>query len=415
MISRTSPTLVARNPVRYATVLTTQFDLVAETVADRVAELLCAPVWITDERAAVVARAVPSLAAREQERFEQPYEAHLHAPLHIDGQAGAVLVGPPLNGEAISPRLARVLVQLVVGQALALDRLPDRQERKNAFIRDLLQGTLRDEATILREASILGMDLAMPRSVLLIDASDYILAPTRHGVSECADAAVLRRAQLVIGSVVSFFHLPNDTICAYIGGGEVAVLKASNTRNLVLWAGAKGAASEENSGWANLAALKRAGEELLDHMRADTGSPLGVGIGRYHPGLRGIARSYEDARAALSIGRRQRGQNRVHCLDGLGIAAFVGVSDERTKVELATHLLSPLDHEPELLATLEAFFTCNCCPSSTAGRLAIHRNTLGYRLQKIASLTGLDPRRFEEAMQIRLALLMRSFRAEASS
>jgi carbohydrate diacid regulator len=94
----------------------------------------------------------------------------------------------------------------------------------------------------------------------------------------------------------------------------------------------------------------------------------------------------------------------------LGIAAFIGVSDEQTKIELATHLLSPLDHEPELLATLNTFFATDCYPSSTASQLSIHRNTLSYRLDKITSLTGLDPRRFDDAVQIRLALLLRSLR-----
>jgi carbohydrate diacid regulator len=97
----------------------------------------------------------------------------------------------------------------------------------------------------------------------------------------------------------------------------------------------------------------------------------------------------------------------VHCLDELGIAAFVGLADERTKVDLARHLRSPLDHEAELLETLTAFFAADCSPSVTASRLDLHRNTLGYRLAKIASLTGLDPRHFDAAVQIRLALVLR--------
>lgn len=417
MITMTAITVTAqstplRGAARYATIFTTQFERVAEVVAARAAELLCAPVAVVDEAGAVVARSTPSVASAGRAPCDEPGES-LRVPLHLDGQVGAVLVGAPLNGEVISPRLAQVLVHLVVSQALARERLPDQHERKHAFIRDLLQGAIKDEAMILREAAILGMDLTTPRTVILIDAADYTLAPARHGEAEITDAAVLRRAQLVVGSIVSFFHLPNDTICAYIGNGEIAVLKASNTKNMIRWIDSRRAAPEESCAWANLAALKRASEELLGHLQADTSSPMSIGIGRYHPGLCGIARSYEDARAALSIGRRVRGQNGVHCLDGLGIAAFVGISEERTKVELATHLLSPLDHEPELLGTLDAFFASNCCPSSTADRLSIHRNTLGYRLQKIASLTGLDPRQFEEAMQIHLAMLMRSFRTEA--
>ena len=53
------------------------------------------------------------------------------------------------------------------------------------------------------------------------------------------------------------------------------------------------------------------------------------------------------------------------------------------------------------------FFAENCCPSSTASQLCIHRNTLSYRLDKIKLLTGLDPRQFDDAVQIRLALLLR--------
>jgi carbohydrate diacid regulator len=97
----------------------------------------------------------------------------------------------------------------------------------------------------------------------------------------------------------------------------------------------------------------------------------------------------------------------------MGIAGIVGISDDRTKQELAQYLLGPLDHEPELLHTLSTFFAANCSPSATASDLAIHRNTLSYRLDKITALTGLDPRRFDDAVQIRLALLIRSLNSEA--
>lgn len=69
--------------------------------------------------------------------------------------------------------------------------------------------------------------------------------------------------------------------------------------------------------------------------------------------------------------------------------------------------LSPLDEEPELLETLEAFFTSDCHPIAAARQLGLHRNTLNYRLDKITSMTGLNPRTFDHAVQIRLALLIR--------
>lgn len=383
-------------------------ELLAATIAERVAELLCAPVTVIDQDGLVLSSSDTLLIGRVLPPTEQARIGHLLClPLRGDGQPGAVLIGVPYTDEPISPRLAQALVELVISQVAGVARLPNQHELKNSFIHDLLHGLIDDEQAILREAKLLGMDLNPPRAVILIDAADYILGAETGPARETSDAQVRRRAQLVIGSVVNFFQLPNATICAYIGDGEVAVLKASNTKNLASWA-ADDPPEQASSSWANLNALRRAGGALLQRLRSDTSTALSVGIGRYHPGVAGLARSYQDARAALSLGRRFHGQNGVHCLDGLGIAAFVGVSDERTKIDLAQYLLSPLDHEPELLDTLSAFFASDFCPSASARQLSIHRNTLSYRLEKIASLTGLDPRRFDDAVQIRLALLLRS-------
>jgi carbohydrate diacid regulator len=385
-----------------------QFDRVAAAVTERTAELLGAQTSVVDARGIVVASSDLTTIGLPFDRGARREEREfLRVPLRLDGQAGVIVVSEPPTGEAISPRLAEVLVELMVHRTVGVNRLPNQPELKNSFINDLLNGRIADEAAILQEGKLLGMDFTPPRAVILIDAAEYILPSDGTERREAADSQIRRRAQLVIGSIVSFFHLPNDTICAYLGDGEVAVLKASNTKNLVTWAD-NSDASQAAPSWANLSALRRAGEALLVRLRSDTNASISLGIGRYHPGVCGLTRSYQDARAALSLGRRFHGQNRVHGLDGLGIAAFVGVSDERTKIDLATYLLSPLDHEPELLETLNVFFAEDCCPSAVANRLAIHRNTLGYRLDKITSLTGLDPRRFDDAVQIRLALLLRS-------
>lgn len=390
-----------------------RFKRVARSITERIGELLSAPVLVIDSRGVVAASSEAHLAGTPIDLSPQGKEVYRRLPLHIEGQVGEVIVGAPQNGESISPRLAEALLELVINQTVLLERRPNQTELKNRFMHDLLRGHLNDEDTILRQAQTLGLDFGPPRAVILIDAKDYICG-SAHLTRPVSEAQMQRRAQFIIGSVVGFFHLPNDTICAYLGDGEVAVLKASNTKNLVSWADDEIGPDQENGSWANLSALRRAAQALLTRLRSDTSSSISMGIGRYHPGVCGLARSYQDARAALSLGRRFHGLNGVHCLDQLGIPAFVGVADERTKIELARYLLSPLDHEPELLETLNVFFSEDCSPSSTANRLSIHRNTLSYRLEKIASLTGLDPRRFDQAVQIRLALLMRSFVTEVA-
>jgi sugar diacid utilization regulator len=54
-------------------------------------------------------------------------------------------------------------------------------------------------------------------------------------------------------------------------------------------------------------------------------------------------------------------------------------------------LLDPLDRNPDLPLTLEAYLEHDLDRRRTAGALHVHPNTLDYRLRRIVELTGLDP------------------------
>lgn len=389
------------------------FEQVAAAIIERTAELLSTEVLVTDERGTIVASSRRCSIGTRYSANARIAEA-LRIPIRLDSHAGEVIVERPADGDTISPKVARALIDLMIDQASVVARLPNQYELKNKFIHDLLMGTIADDADILREGQVLGMDFTPPRAVVLIDAAEYILRGdgAADATPEYDGTGIRKRAQHVIASVVRFFNLPNDTICGYIGNGEIALLKASTTQDLVDWMREDDRVRPAPT-WANLAALKRAGNALLARLQRDTRSQISIAIGRYHPGIRGLSQSYRDASLALALGRRLHGPDRVHCLDGIGIAAFVGVADERTKVDLARHLLRPLDGEPELRRTLEVFFSENCSPSQTAAQLAVHRNTLGYRLERISTLLDLDPRIFDDAVQLRVALLLRAFHTDA--
>lgn len=315
-----------------------------------------------------------------------------------------MMIEQVMRPEMISSQISQAFVDMILNQSAT-----SAQRYKNQVIYGLLHGQFGKDDVILEQARRLELDLTPPRAVILIDASEFVCDPTPDSEK---GGNRQTRSQFIIDSIVSFFHLPDDTICADLGNGEFTVLKASDTRNMGSWAMHNDMNSNEStaSSWTNLEAVKRAGNALLTRLRSDTGAAISIGIGRYHPGLYGLSRSYQDAQVALRLGRQFNGQNRVYCLDSLGIAAFACVADEQTKKDLATHLLSPLDNEPDLLETLLTFFNLGCAPSAAAKQLSIHRNTLSYRLEKIALLTGLDPRCFDEAVQIRLALLLQDLK-----
>ena len=384
-----------------------KFTQAAAAVTERFGELTNAPALVVDDHSIIIASNERGLRARPlTETRDLLGPEYLRLPIRLHGQCGEVILAEPANGEVLSPRLAQTILELVINQTLAVAGLPDQHELKNKFIHDLLHGLAGDEADIRREGQILGMDLTRPRAVILIDAAAFIGVAEEDDDGETNHTQIRRRSQVIIDSVVQFFHLPNDMICAYVGDGEVAILKASSSQDLAVWADRSGDSRTANPSWADLAALKRACVALVARLQADLDVPINIGIGRSHPGIAGIAHSYQDARTALSLAARFPGPKRVHCLDELGVAAFIGIADEQTKIDLARQLLSPLDGEPELFRTLQAFFANDCCPSQTANRLAIHRNTLALRFNKISLLTGLDPRKFNDATQIYLALLL---------
>ena len=65
-----------------------------------------------------------------------------------------------------------------------------------------------------------------------------------------------------------------------------------------------------------------------------------------------------------------------------------------------------LDLSEEELQTVNKFFEKNLNISETARDLFMHRNTLVYHLEKLQKKTGLDLRKFDEAMTLKLALMV---------
>ena len=83
------------------------------------------------------------------------------------------------------------------------------------------------------------------------------------------------------------------------------------------------------------------------------------------------------------------------------------IKDEKVdliKDELNLIKFNELDEE--LLNTIQVFLDCNLSISETARKMYIHRNTLIYRIEKILSCSGYDIRNFEDALKVKIALIL---------
>ena len=374
----------------------------AEFVVEHLAGLVMVPVWLVDHETRVLASSPPGDRGQLWAKIEaRPVADNTCFTLPSGDE---LVLGTVQPGELLptTETLAR-LVTLLVEQAHLINGLRHAQELRNRFIYRLLHGPPRDEAATRREGQMLGLTFAYPRTVLVLDATDYIMAPLSGAWSEVAEGRVIRRTQLALATINRFFHQPNEALAAYLGDGEIVILKAYNPS---AGNGTGHSAGASAPRWADLAGLRQTAEGLLSHLRAELNATLTIGLGRSWPELSGLARSYAEAHNVAQLGRRFVGMNRVYSFDSLGLAAFIGEADLALKAELAAHLLAPLAAEPALLETLRAFFVLDGNPGPTAQRLNIHRNTLTYRLDKLTGMTGLDPRRFDDSFQLRAALML---------
>jgi sugar diacid utilization regulator len=124
------------------------------------------------------------------------------------------------------------------------------------------------------------------------------------------------------------------------------------------------------------------------------GRPWRVAVGRAHPGLYGIARSYEEAREALGMAGRLHVENPVVNAHDL-LVYRVLLRDQPAIVDLVQAVLTPLGQArggvQPLLDTLAAYFETGGVATESARRLHVAVRTVTYRLDRVAALTGYDP------------------------
>lgn len=271
--------------------------------------------------------------------------------------------------------------------ALAANELaPMRRNGRStsAASSDLLARFLRGpswaRAELANSASSLLRDEAELVAVLTIDGRDYVDPPADPSPA----ARQRRRIDALVSAVGEMFDGADGAITADMDQGEVVVLVRH--------------AAEQT----NLEPLKRQAAQLARHLATELRHPLPIGVGLPHPGLTGLVRSYQDARGALNSGSPD--PDGLFCLDRAGLAGLVDGASRATRRALAARILAPLDGDRYLSSTLDAYFASDCSPGAAAEQLGLHRNTLAYRLGRIAALTGLDPRKFEDAVQLRVAI-----------
>jgi hypothetical protein len=144
---------------------------------------------------------------------------------------------------------------------------------------------------------------------------------------------------------------------------------------------------------------------VADRLLRAHGVELRAGVSTVCAELGEVARGYAEARRAL----RHAPATGAVALEDVRLFDYLAAGADATAERIvsdAARRLAAADARQAgaLAATLRAYADCDLNVARAAERLVVHPNTVHYRLRRVAELTGQDPRRFADLVELLTAL-----------
>jgi len=255
-------------------------------------------------------------------------------------------------------------INIAVAQAYLLESraLASELERGRRDLLDhLLAGRLPDD----RRAEALG---------LRPDADHVVIVAAADGDEEDAERLVVRALE------------PTDPFVVARHGEVLAVVPAQEDR------GAR--------------ELRAALERTAELLARSHGVTMRAGVSSICSGLGEVGRGYAEAGRAL----RHAGPDAAAvAIEEISLFEYLAAASDETVQRLipdgtASLVQADVRTGGALASTLRAYADCDLNVARTAERLDVHPNTVHYRLRRVQELTGRDPRRFAELVDLLTAL-----------
>lgn len=158
--------------------------------------------------------------------------------------------------------------------------------------------------------------------------------------------------------------------------------------------------------------IARLAHMIVDTLNAEALTQVWVAYSRVIGHLAELAEAWQETSLALRVGRLFYSEQTVFPYNRLGIGRLI----YRLPVPVCESFLKELFGEDipdsvdeETTATINRFLQNNLNIAETSRQLHMHRNTLIYRLDQVEKRTGLDLRRFEDAMTFKIASLVMNY------
>lgn len=304
-------------------------------------------------------------------------EPGVYLPFRVGGRLGGVLIA---HGAPEEVRTQAQAAAAIVGVALEFARGASLSARQSPgpdlALHQLLRGSPREARRAALVAKVVGWDLSVPRVAIAVMADE-----TADGTPRPLDPSLFPMVAEFVDTVAP------GTPLGQLNPGE----------------------------WALLPALpeiphRPTPRQLAEDIRsallgAGATAVLGLGDSHAERSLPAVRRSYREAVFSARLGVKLDGAKGVYQLNDLGAAGFLA-PHPATRRRLARRLLQPLRAQPEVLDSVLSFLEADLSLTAAARATGLHRHTIRSHLERVRDTIGLDPRSLDDALQLRLALLL---------
>lgn len=359
----------------------------AQAIVDRTMAILDHNINVMDERGIIIASGQLERIGQQHDGAalciaqQRVIEADTGSEKHLQGvkpginlplwQDGRIVGVVGITGQPDQVRQFGELVRMTAEMMLEQNRLQRELQNDSRLVEALVLQLIspeQDEQASTQMAQRLGLDPVQTRVALVIEASHHA----------AADYALWQMLAEQLGK---------HGLCARPHWHEFVLLLPADEAN-----------------WQAGRVLSQL-EKLLPQWQQLCGQPLHAALGHRFNEKHGAALSYLTARATLQQGMTPRPL--LQHFDSHQLPVLLSTLADGWQAGLLQRPLQQLQqHDPHgnLRQTLACWFRHDLHHGDTARALAIHRNTLDYRLQRIADACTLDLDRFEHRVQLYLAL-----------
>ena len=158
--------------------------------------------------------------------------------------------------------------------------------------------------------------------------------------------------------------------------------------------------------------LEKIASVIIDALNSEVMVKAYIGIGGVFNNIVDLLKSFKEAQIALTIGEIFYGNKYIINFNKLGLGRLIYQLPTEFCTLFLNEILKEADDnllDEETLITVNKLFENNLHISETSRQLYVHRNTLVYRLEKIQKATGLDLKRFDDAVVFKMGLLIREY------